>query len=170
MTWSRPSRAVRPVLLLSLLALTIAAPARAAAPGGLEVVESDASGVTLRFALPAYGVEPIDRLELHIYPGPSQWISGVYDDAGDGWEYENGDFWEAAFEARDDGSELIITCRTAGRRQPPSDAWAVVLHGAGRVAWVAVDGSTVPAVSDGTATRVEAGPFNELVVRRAGAV
>jgi alpha-glucosidase len=110
---------------------------------------------------------PVHALELHVYPGPARWASRLYDDAGDGWDFENGDCWEGTFQATDDGHVLSIDCIVEGRRPAPGVKWQVVVHGVSGRVRVEVDGAEVDAPVVGSAAHVETVPFNRLVVTRA---
>jgi alpha-glucosidase len=113
--------------------------------------------------------EPLERLTLRVYAGPATWQSSLYDDAGDGWEFQDGEFWHATFSAIDDGDELRLKCSVDGRRPPPAESWTIVLLGLGRpVESIAVDGVSAEFTTGNGGPVVETGPFEELVVRRVG--
>jgi len=109
--------------------------------------------------------EPFDRLTLRVYAGPARWSSRMYDDAGDGWDFENGDYWLASFNAEDDGAALVVACEVEGRRPAPAADWDVVLPGV-TAASVLVDGADAPFEVSHGGTRVATGPFRSLRVER----
>jgi alpha-glucosidase len=110
--------------------------------------------------------EPIDRLELHVYPGPTRWSSELYDDHGDGWSFEQGDYWSGTFLAEDDGRVLSIRCQVQGERPPPGETWTLVIHGIRRAESVAIDGAEAEHSVEGSALRVDTRPFEQLRVDR----
>ncbi len=92
--------------------------------------------------------EPVERLELHVYPAPGRHTSWLYEDAGDG----HGDAWIGRLDLADDGAHLAVTCSVAGDHAPEWAGWDVVVHGLGGApARVTVAGREVDAAYDGAA-------------------
>ena len=100
--------------------------------------------------------QPVDRLELHVYPAPGAWSSELYEDAGDGWDFQDGARWHGRFEGQDDGATLAVTLTVDGHHQPDWSAVDVVVHGlAAAPASVRTATGNVAVEWDGRAARFE---------------
>lgn len=88
---------------------------------------------------------PVEELTLHVYPTPGAFTARLYDDAGDGWAFKNGEYWLGTLECVQDDQALRLTTEVSGAFIPSWTRWAVVVHGF-RAAPQAVhaDGSAVP--------------------------
>jgi len=62
-------------------------------------------------------VNAVQTLTLRIYPGDTE--TTLYEDAGEGLGYEDGDYRWVYIACERDGDKLIINRRTAGRYEPP---------------------------------------------------
>ncbi|MGB3544290.1 glycoside hydrolase family 31 protein [Rubrivirga sp.] len=106
--------------------------------------------------------EPVDRLELHVYPS-SRGTSQLYDDAGDG----HGDSWTARFDLEDDGNDLTVQTVLEGDYTPEWSGWDIVVHGLEDApSGVTADGLEVEARWDGRVARFAAPVGASLSVRR----
>ncbi len=106
--------------------------------------------------------EPVDRLELHVYPSTTG-TSWLYEDAGDG----HGDTWAARFDLEDDESTLRVEVSVEGRFVPEWTGWDIVVHGLeGAPSSVTADGLEIVSTWDGRVARLEVGVGSSLVVTR----
>jgi alpha-glucosidase len=101
--------------------------------------------------------EPAERLTLHVYPGPEAFEGTLYEDAGDGWDFQDGAFWLGRFVGTDDGATLRIRVDVDGHYTPEWTGWDVVVHGLDNAPRrVEVGGEPVEAAWDGRAVRFAA--------------
>ncbi|WP_420453880.1 TIM-barrel domain-containing protein [Rubrivirga sp.] len=92
--------------------------------------------------------EPVERLELRVYPARGRYTSWLYEDAGDG----HGDAWLGRLDLADDGAAVRLACSVVGAHVPEWAGWDVVVHGLDAApARVTVDGAEVEAMWDGAA-------------------
>lgn len=104
------------------------------------------SVVALQPVLQHTSERPVERPTLHIYPAPGRFFSLLYDDAGDGWAFEEGAYWLGRFTGEDDGAAVRVACAAEGRFAPPWTSWEVVVHGLPQPPRaVVVDGGVIPA-------------------------
>jgi alpha-glucosidase len=99
------------------------------------------------------GERPEGPLTLHVYAAPGPFESTLYDDAGDGWGCDDGDYWLGTFRGEADDHGLRLSTHVGGRFAPPWSEWAFVVHGLPqRPASVRVNNASVSfAFEDGTA-------------------
>ena len=94
--------------------------------------------------------EPVERLELHVYPAAGRHTSWLYDDAGDGHD----DGWTCRLDLEDDGAAVRLVPSARGGWQPEWAGWDVVVHGlAGAPASVRAGDAEVAVTWDGRAAR-----------------
>ncbi len=95
------------------------------------------------------------RLELHVYVAPGRHESCLYEDAGDGWGFRDGDYWLGRFTVDASPERVSVRVAVEGHHAPEWDGWDVVVHGLDRAPG-AVHVADVPAeVSwDGRVVRV----------------
>ena len=94
------------------------------------------------------GEKEIGDLSLHIYDVEGSVESKIYEDAGDGFEYKNGDFNYKHFEVSGDSDRTIIKQSELGNYQPQYDAYAVVFHSAMPINKILVDGESTEFVKE----------------------
>ena len=98
--------------------------------------------------------EPVERLELHVYPAPGEHTSRLFEDAGDGHGWEHGDAWDGRLTLRDDGATLALAVDVEGSYAPEWSGWDVVVHGLNAApAAVETDSGAVEVAWDGSAAR-----------------
>ncbi len=98
--------------------------------------------------------EPAERLEVHVYLASGRHESVLYEDAGDGWDFETGAFWLGRFHTDTTPEQTRVTCRVEGHFVPEWLGWDIVVHGLDHApAAVTVDGAPVAAAWDGRTAR-----------------
>jgi len=104
------------------------------------------------------GEKPLKTLELHIFPG-TEGESRLYEDDGESFEYERGQWRETAFHlSQPKPGEIVLRIASAtGGYQPQERDLLLVLHGQSQApARIEVDGKRLPArVVDFSAERGE---------------
>lgn len=90
--------------------------------------------------------EAVDRLELHVVAAPGTHTSRLFDDAGDGHGYRDGDAWDGRLTLHDDGARLTLTTTVEGTFVPTWETWDLVVHG--------LDGLPSSATAAGVAVEV----------------
>ena len=91
------------------------------------------------------GERRMDTLELHVWDGGSA-TSELYEDAGDGFAYQQGASRLTTLGTRSDGAALEIAVATKGAWDGAASDFRVVVHGLAKApASVTVDGAVVPA-------------------------
>ena len=102
--------------------------------------------------------EPVARLEIHVYVAPGRHESTLYDDAGDGWGFREGDFWLGRFTVTADAERVAVHCAVDGHYVPGWESGDVGGHGRAR-APAGVRGAGAPAEAswDGRNARVSVG-------------
>ncbi|MGA2383301.1 MAG: glycoside hydrolase family 31 protein [Gemmatimonadales bacterium] len=89
------------------------------------------------------GERRMDTLELHVWDGGSE-PSELYEDAGEGFAYQQGAYRLTTFETRSDATTLEIAVASRGRYDGAASDFLVVVHGLTKApASVTVDGSPV---------------------------
>jgi alpha-glucosidase len=92
------------------------------------------------------GARAVDTIQLHVFPGAA--TSELYEDAGDGYGYERGQFRRTTFRTTGDGGTAGVTIARTGTFAG-ARTFAVTLHAAERPRAVTVDGRTVAVQYDG---------------------
>ena len=93
--------------------------------------------------------EPAEVLTLRVFPRPGTFSSRLYDDAGDGWAFQDGDRYDARLVGEDDGSRLTLRAEVDGRYLPEWTRWTVEVYGlAAAPQSVSADGDEVEATFD----------------------
>ena len=119
---------------------------------GLPLFARAGAVVPMQAVLPYDGARRIDTLELHVWPGSRDAVtSRVYEDAGDGYAYERGQYrlTTVTASAAANGERTLAFAREgtyAGAR-----LFAVTLHDVTRLPRVQADGRTVLARYDAAA-------------------
>ena len=90
---------------------------------------------------------PVERLELVVAAAPGRHVSRLYDDAGDGWAYQDGDAWDGRLVLDDDGQRLVLSAEHDGTFRPTWTEWDVVVYG--------LDAAPARATADGQAVRAD---------------
>ncbi len=108
--------------------------------------------------------EPFEALTLQVYPASGNFTSVLYDDAGDGWDFERGGFYRCTFHGTCDDETLTVRAEVEGDFAPPWARWEVEVFGPGPVE-VAADGEPVAFEYDRTCARFTVGPSQSFEVR-----
>ncbi|MEM6288081.1 MAG: TIM-barrel domain-containing protein [Bacteroidota bacterium] len=102
--------------------------------------------------------EPVRRLTLHVYPAPGRHESRLYDDAGDGWDFEDGAFWDGTLTLDTTPEAVRLEVSVEGSYTPEWEGWDVVVHGLGAApARVTASGRDLEVAWDGEAARFAVG-------------
>ena len=75
------------------------------------------------------GEKVIDTVSLHIYYKQGEEVSYYFDDAHDGYGYEDGDYREARFDLEGKGDHLIIKQTIKGNYDGDLQSYECVFHG-----------------------------------------
>ncbi len=108
--------------------------------------------------------EPVGALTLRVYPASGDFTSVLYDDAGDGWDFEQGAFYRCAFHGTCTEDALDLGAEVEGSFPPPWDRWEVEVFGPPPVD-VLADGAPVAFEYDGTCARFTVQPGQSFTVR-----
>lgn len=114
---------------------------------GLPVFARAGAVVPMQPVLRYDGERRVDTLALHVFPGAA--TSELYEDAGDGYDYERGVYRRTTFRTSA-ASGLTITLSRAGT-YAGARTFAVAVHAVARPSVVRVDGRSVPARYDADA-------------------
>ena len=76
--------------------------------------------------------EPVDVLTLRVFPRPGRFASRLYDDAGDGWAFQDGEHYDARLIGEDDGDRLTLRAESSGSYTPEWSRWTVEVYGLNR--------------------------------------
>lgn len=123
---------------------------------GLPIFAREGAVVPMQPALSYEGARRLDTLSLHVWPAAATPVrSELYEDAGDGYAYERGEYRLTSFTTRTDpsGATTIVVARTGSYAGVPT--FAVTVHGIAGPLGVTMDGRTTPARYDAT-SRTEA--------------
>ncbi|MEM1043235.1 MAG: glycoside hydrolase family 31 protein [Bacteroidota bacterium] len=105
-----------------------------------------------------------DTLTLRVYPTRGAFSDVLYDDAGDGWDFERGGFYRCTFHGTCDDEGVRITSGTEGTFPAPWTRWAVEVFGVTPVE-VLADGEPVEFEHDEVCTRFTVRPSQSFTVR-----
>jgi alpha-glucosidase len=87
------------------------------------------------------GAHALDTLALHVWPGDTTTVtSALYEDAGEGYGYERGEFRSTTITTRTRASGAMMITLTREGSYAGARAYVVTLHALGRVRSVRVDG------------------------------
>ncbi len=96
------------------------------------------------------GQRHMDTLDLHVWDGGSE-TSQLYEDAGQGYAYQQGQYRLSIFRTSADAGALRLAIEQAGRYDGAASTFHVVVHGlAAAPKAVAVDGAAVRSAWDAT--------------------
>jgi alpha-glucosidase len=118
---------------------------------GLPVFARAGAVIAMQAALEYTGERRLDTLELHVYPGTA--TSSLYEDAGEGFGYRQGEYRHTTFRTAVSPTQLGITLEREGSYAGAA-VYAIAVHDAPRAATVVVDGRTVPAAYDAGARQI----------------
>lgn len=123
------------------------------------------AGATLpHWPLIQHVAEPVTETILRIYAGSSQ--SGLYEDAGEGFAYEQGDYRQTTITVQQQADQLQIERSTEGRYRPQPDRLTLEIIGLGRkTGQVLVDGQPATDWHDDGVLRFSPGPFTQITIR-----
>ncbi len=108
--------------------------------------------------------EPFEALTLRVYPADGDFTSVLYDDAGDGWDFERGGFYRCTFHGTGTGDALTVRPEVEGQFPAPWTRWEVEVIGPAP-AEVTADGEAVPFEHHGTCVRFTVRPSQAFTVR-----
>ncbi|MCP4542153.1 MAG: DUF4968 domain-containing protein [Chloroflexi bacterium] len=115
------------------------------------------------------GERTVDTLTLHVYPGNGE--NKLYEDDGQTWAFQNGDYGLTRFTLSVDGklpSRLDLHRQTEGRYESDCQGFEIVIHGASALPSAAsVDGHPVEQCKlddNGHAVCLQTGLFEHLTV------
>jgi alpha-glucosidase (family GH31 glycosyl hydrolase) len=86
------------------------------------------------------GARALDTLELHVYPGSA--TSVLYEDAGDGYAYQRGEYRVTTMRTTSSAKGLSVALSREGR-YPGARAFVVILHGVDKPKRTNADGKAV---------------------------
>jgi alpha-glucosidase len=118
---------------------------------GLPVLARAGAVIPMEPVMAYEGAKRVDTLALHVFPGNA--TSDLYEDAGDGYDYERGQFRLTTFHTETGGGRVAVTLSRDGSYEG-ARTFAVTVHAVDRPSRVTVDGRSVPVRYD--ATRREA--------------
>ncbi len=75
------------------------------------------------------GEKKIENLDLHIYLGTGKELSTLYEDKGDGYDYEEGGYLEKSFVTDKVKNQYIITQSIIGNYEEEYGGYKITLHG-----------------------------------------
>ena len=102
--------------------------------------------------------EPAENLELHVFVAEGRHESCLYEDAGDGWGFRDGDYWLGRLTVEASPERVALHVHVEGHHVPEWAEWIVVLHGLDRApAAVTVGGRPADASWDGQTARLSVG-------------
>lgn len=105
-------------------------------------------------------------LTLRVFAHEGALSGTVYEDAGDGWTFRDGDFYLATFEGAMDRAGLRLDTRVEGTFQPNWSSWQVEVMGlAARPEAVEVGGESVDFAFEEGVLRFEAAVSSSFTVR-----
>lgn len=137
---------------------------------GLPIFVRAGAVIPMQAVLPYSDARRLDTLELHVWPGATTTpvTSELYEDAGDGYAYEHGDYRLTTFTTSLNGASggFDVALTRAGTFTG-ARTFAVTLHATERPRSVTVDGRTVTTTYDGarrTVSFVVPGGISRIVV------
>lgn len=75
------------------------------------------------------GEKDIDQLTLHVYYGGENIVSYLYEDAGDGYEYEKGIYNRKKFKTLSSEDVFRLTMKRSGHYEPTYSTYKIIIHG-----------------------------------------
>ena len=113
---------------------------------GLPVYARAGAVVPMQAPMLYDGARPLDTLELHVYPGSA--TSQLYEDAGDGYGYERGEYRLTTMRTISALRALTVALTREGQ-YAGARAFVVVVHGMDKPKRTRADGKSVANVHDG---------------------
>jgi alpha-glucosidase len=96
--------------------------------------------VPMQRVLPYEGARRLDTLTLHVYPGAA--VSQLYEDSGDGYDNERGQYRLTTFTTATRGDGTSLALARAGS-YAGANTFAVTVHATDRPRGVTADGNPV---------------------------
>jgi len=112
---------------------------------GLPIYARAGSVVPMQAPMLYDGARPLDTLELHVYPGSA--TSMLYEDAGDGYAYQRGEYRVTTMRTTS-GAKALTVALTREGRYPGARAFVVTVHGVDKPKRTNADGKSVANVYD----------------------
>lgn len=75
------------------------------------------------------GERDYEQMTLHVYYGGNNISSLLYEDNGDGYEYEKGIYNKKRFETNSSSESFKLSLRNSGHFEPSYHAYKIILHG-----------------------------------------
>ena len=75
------------------------------------------------------GQKPQEQLTLHVYWGSEETISTLYEDAGDGYDYEKGIYNLKVFRTTSAEGRFSLTLKASGHYETDYQSYRIVVHG-----------------------------------------
>jgi len=75
------------------------------------------------------GEREIGQLTLHTYYGGDNVLSYLYEDAGEGYEYEKGIYNRKTFKTNSAQDTFRLSLRMSGHYEPSYNTYKIVVHG-----------------------------------------
>ena len=119
---------------------------------GLPLFARAGSVIPMQPVLPYEGARRIDTLALHVFPnvaGGGDVASELYEDAGDGYGYERGQFRRTTFAVHGGGDASFALALARTGAYVGASTFEVVVHATARPRGVTADGRSVPVRYDG---------------------
>ena len=111
--------------------------------------------------------EPADHLELVVAVADGLHTTRLYDDAGDGWSFQNGEVWDGRLVLEAGGDRVSLSTAVDGTYRPSWTRWDVVFHGLDAApSRVTADGDAVESQWDGRVLRLSVAPGARIAVER----
>ena len=106
--------------------------------------------------------------ELHVYHAQGTTRSTLYQDAGEGYGHEQGDYLRTAFEYTGEEARSSLSAKREGTYRLPYQHYQLVWHGSGEGNWtLRVDGVTINASADGDTYRAQVPvDFTQIQIQR----
>ena len=100
------------------------------------------------------GEKKVEKLTLHIFHTIGERKSEIYEDAGDGYGYEDGQKMLKTFKVKGDEAGLVVEQLCDGDFDPEYSAYNIILHGLNAVE-IHVDGDKVEHTSSGRTIEIK---------------
>ena len=118
---------------------------------GLPIYARAGAVVPMQMPMLYDGARALDTLQLHVYPGAA--TSMLYEDAGDGYAYQRGEYRVTTMRTTNDATRLSVALSREGR-YPGARGFVVTVHGVDKPRRTNADGKSVPNVYDATRREV----------------
>jgi alpha-glucosidase (family GH31 glycosyl hydrolase) len=107
---------------------------------GLPIYARAGSVIPMQAPMLHDGARALDTLELHVYPGSA--TSLLYEDAGDGYAYQRGEYRVTTMRTTSGAKGLTVALSREGR-YPGARAFVVTVHGVEKPKRTNADGKSV---------------------------